>query len=411
MRMRFPQSLPLGLSILLSACAGVPSQTPHRQTTVSPVVIPMDTGSVPSINPPAPAVTAATSDIWDQLRGSFAMADCDATPEIMTWARRYTHNPRQFESQLHEVLPQLEYVQQVAARYDVAGEFVLLPWVESHFQSVPGRRNLPAGMWQIMPVTAGTMGLHVNGHYDGRLDAPAATNAVMKLLKQYHDQFHDWRVADYAYNTGEFNIRHLIQTRGMPANEPVIPNWPVRKVTREHLTKLLAMACVVREPDRFNVSLPTLPGEEHLVQVQVPRSMPITQAADHAGMSVDALKGLNAAFRSDMIDTAAASYLLLPAGHAQQFRDALLDQAGSTTASAGNLLASTPDSDPVAQTPMIRHPARTRIGPKIHTVQQGESLWQIAHDYSVSTSQLQRWNNLHGNVLKPGQVLQLSDNH
>ena len=410
MRMRFPQSLPLGLSILLSACAGVPSQAPpHRHTIVSPAVIPMDTGGAPSINPPA--VTAASPDIWDQLRGSFAMADCDATPEIMTWARRYTHNPRQFESQLHEVLPQLVYVQQVAARYDVAGEFVLLPWVESHFKSVPGHRNLPAGMWQIMPVTAGTMGLHVDGHYDGRLDAPAATNAVMKLLKQYHDQFHDWRVADYAYNTGEFNIRHLIQTRGMPANEPVIPNWPVRKVTREHLTKLLAMACVVREPDRFNVSLPTLPGEEHLVQVQVPRSMPITQAADHAGMSVDALKGLNAAFRSDMIDTAAASYLLLPAGHVQQFRDALLDQAGSTTASAGNLLASTPDSDTVAQTPMIRPPAHTRTGAKVHTVQQGESLWQIAHHYSVSTAQLQRWNNLHGNVLKPGQVLQLSDNH
>jgi membrane-bound lytic murein transglycosylase D len=410
MRMRFPKSLPLGLSILLSACAGVPSQAPpHRQTIVSPAVIPMDTGGVPSINPPA--VPAASPDLWDQLRGSFAMADCDATPEIMTWARRYTRNPQQFESQLHEVLPQLEYVQQVAARYDVAGEFVLLPWVESHFQSVPGRRNLPAGMWQIMPVTAGAMGLHVDGHYDGRLDAPAATNAVMKLLKQYHDQFHDWRVADYAYNTGEFNVRHLIQTRGMPANEPVIPNWPVRKVTREHLTKLLAMACVVREPNRFNVSLPTLPGEEHLVQVQVPRSMPITQAADHAGMSVDALKGLNAAFRSDMIDTAAASYLLLPAGHVQQFRDALLDQAGSTTASTNNLLASTPDSDPVARTPMIGHRAHTGAGPKIHTVQQGESLWQIAHDYSVSTSQLQRWNNLHGNVLKPGQVLQLSDNH
>ena len=409
MRMRFPQSLPLGLSILLSACAGVPSQAPHKQTIVSPVVIPMDTGGVPSINPPA--VTAATPDIWDQLRGSFAMADCDATPEIMTWARRYTHNPRQFESQLHEVLPQLEYVQQVAARYDVAGEFVLLPWVESHFQPVPGRRNLPAGMWQIMPVTAGAMGLHVDGHYDGRLDAPAATNAVMKLLKQYHDQFHDWRVDDYAYNTGEFNVRHLIQTRGMPADEPVIPNWPVRKVTREHLTKLLAMACVVREPDRFNVSLPSLPGEQHLVQVEIPRSMPIAQAADHAGMSVDALKNLNAAFRNDMIDTAAASYLLLPAGHAQQFRYALLDQVGSTTASTGTPLVSTQDSDPVAQTSMISAPVVSGTSPKSHTVRQGESLWQIAHHYSVSTSQLQRWNNLHGSVLKPGQTLQLSDNH
>jgi len=404
MRMRFPQSLPLGLSILLSACAGVPSQAPHKQTIVSPVVIPMDTGGVPSINPPA--VTAATPDIWDQLRGSFAMADCDATPEIMTWARRYTHNPRQFESQLHEVLPQLEYVQQVAARYDVAGEFVLLPWVESHFQPVPGRRNLPAGMWQIMPVTAGAMGLHVDGHYDGRLDAPAATNAVMKLLKQYHDQFHDWRVVDYAYNAGEFDIARLVRTHGLPPDKPVIPQWPVRSVTREHLTKLLAMACVVREPARFGVSLPTLPDEQHLVQVKIFHSMPLTQAANHAGISVDALKSLNSAFRSDMVDADANSYLLLPASQAQQFRDTLLDPPA--LAATDHSLVGSAQSSAASTTPAI-HSSIARPTGKIHTVKAGESLWQIAHLYSVDVAQLQRWNHLHGQTVKPGQVLMVSD--
>ncbi|MGH8160257.1 MAG: LysM peptidoglycan-binding domain-containing protein [Rhodanobacter sp.] len=336
------------------------------------------------------------------------MADCDADPEVLSWAHRYTRNPQQFESQLQAVLPQLVYVQQVAAQYDVAGEFVLLPWVESHFRPVPGRRNLPAGMWQIMPVTAGSMGLRVDGHYDGRLDVPAAANAVMKLLKQYHDQFQDWRVADYAYNAGEFAVKKLIQQRGMPADEPVVPQWPVRKVTREHLTKLLAMACVVREPARFHVSLPTLPSEQHLVQVAMPHSMPIALAADHAGMSVSALKDLNAAFRSDTIDTSASSYLLLPVSHAQQFRDALLDQANGRTVSAS--LAGSLDNDQVAQPPAASTPAVARTGRKTHTVQNGESLWQIARRYSVSTQQLQRWNHLRGNTLKPGQVLQISSN-
>ncbi len=170
------------------------------------------------------------------------------------------------------------------------------------------------------------MGLRVDGNYDARLDVPASANAVMKLLEQYHEQFRDWRVADYAYNAGEFTIRKMIQTHGMPAEQPVIPHWPVRKVTREHLTKLLAMACVVREPERFNVSLPTLPDEQHLVQVKISRSMPIARAADHAGMSVDALRQLNPAFRSDMIDAGAASYLILPARHVRQFGDALLEQ-------------------------------------------------------------------------------------
>ena len=409
MRIRHLRSLPLALSILLAACAGAPTQTPSRHTIEPSAAVTIDTPTAPSAD--KIEIAPATTDVWDQLRSSFAMADCDADPEILVWARRYTRNPQQFENQLHAVLPQLVYVQQVAAQYDVAGEFVLLPWIESHFRPVPGRKNLPAGIWQIMPVTAGSMGLRVDGHYDGRLDVPAAANAVMKLLKQYHDEFSDWRVADYAYNAGEFSVKKHIQQHGMPANEPVIPSWPVRKVTREHLTKLLAMACVVREPDRFNVSLPTLSDEQHLVQVAMPHSMPIAQAADRAGMSVDSLKDLNAAFRTDTIDTAAASYLLLPASHAQQFREALLSQSSRPTASTSLSLDDTGGSDPVSALPAAGTSVNISQNQKTHTVQNGESLWQIAHHYSVSTAQLQRWNHLHGPILKPGQVLQINDNH
>ena len=390
------RSLPLALSILLSACAGIPSQPPHQPgigiapaATVEPEWVP----------PAAEPATSPSTDVWDRLRGSFAMADCDADPEIMTWAKRYTRHPERFESQLQAVLPRLVYVQQVAAHYDVPGEFVLMPWVESHFQPIPARKRLPAGMWQIVPVTAGAMGLRVDGHYDGRLDVPAATNAVMKLLEQYHDQFHDWRVADYAYNAGEFAVRKIIRKHGMPADQPALPDWPVRRVTREHLIKLLAMACVVREPGRFNVSLPRLSEEQHLVKMEIPHSMPIARAADHAGMPVGALKHLNAGFRTDMVDASAASYLILPARHARQLHNALLDTSGD-----GHLPGFADDTSA-----SIAPASKAR--PKTHTVKPGDSLWQIARRYSVKVTQLQRWNHLRRNTLKPGQVLQVSGTH
>jgi membrane-bound lytic murein transglycosylase D len=400
MRKKHLRPLPLLLPLVLAACVGAPTRSPHQPTIKSPATVVATPGI--EVTPPIgkPSVPLPSTNVWDQLRGSFAMADCDADPSVQAWARRYTKNPKQFEDQLQEVLPRLIYVQQVAAQYDVAGEFVLLPWVESRFQSLPVRRRQPAGIWQIMPVTAGAMGLRVDGHYDGRLDVPAAAQAVMKLLKQYHDQFHDWRVADYAYNAGEFSIRKIIQKHGMPPDEPVIPKWPVRKVTREHLTKLLAMACVVREPERFNVSLPTLADEEHLVQVKITHSMPIARAADHAGISVDTLKNLNAAFRNDMIDANAASYLLLPVSHVQQFRNALLEQPQATVTddsrNSGN------SNTAVTSVPVAK------VRQKTHTVRRGESLWQIARDYSVDVTQLQRWNHLNGNTLKLGQMLQVS---
>jgi membrane-bound lytic murein transglycosylase D len=398
------QWVPLALSILLAACATAPSQVPHKPVAIAAPPVTIENGVAPhaklAVASPQPA------DLWDQLRGSFGMTDCDADPSVLAWAKRYTHNPEQFESQLREALPRLTYVQEVAAHYDVAGEFVLLPWIESYFQPVTGRKNRPAGMWQIMPATAGSIGLRVDGHYDGRLDVDASANAVMKLLKQYHDEFHDWRVVDYAYNAGEFNISKLVRARGLPPDKPVIPQWPVRSVTREHLTKLLAMACVVREPARFGVSLPTLPNEQHLVQVKISRSMPITQAADHAGISVDSMKSINSAFRSDMVDADAASYLLMPASHVQQFRDALLDQASLAT--ADNRLSASAGNGGALQIPATTSPKAKPLA-KTHTVKPGESLWQIAHQYSVNIDQLQRWNHLHGQPLKPGQVLVVSE--
>lgn len=387
--------LPLLLSMLLAACAGMPSHGPRPSSVES---LPAQAASPEAAPPPAEqGAPSPAADVWERLRSSFAMPGCDADPAVLAWARHYTRHPRQFESQLQAVMPRLVYVQQVADRYDVAGEFVLLPWVESHFQPVPARKRRPAGMWQIMPVTAGAMGLRVDGHYDGRLDVPAAANAVMKLLEQYHEQFHDWRVADYAYNAGEFTIRKMVQAHGMPAAQPAIPQWPVRKVTREHLAKLLGMACVVREPERFNVSLPTLPDEQQLVKTGISHSMPITQAADHAGMSVEALKLLNSAFRNNTIDASAAPYLILPAQHARQFRDALLEQADSA---GGDLLASANRGD-TAPSPMpAASPPR-----KVYTVKRGDSLWQIARKYSVGVGQLRHWNHLDGHTLKPGQTL------
>ena len=409
--MRRLQLLPLTLSILLAACATAPPQTPHKPPAIAAPAVTVEHDIAPQTA--LPEVTAQPTNLWDQLRGSFAMSDCDADPAVLAWAKRYTHNPEQFENQLREALPRLTYVQEVAAHYDVAGEFVLLPWIESYFKPLAGRRNTPAGIWQIMPATAGSIGLRVDGHYDGRLDVDASANAVMKLLKQYHDQFHDWRVVDYAYNAGAFDINRLVQKQGLPPDEPVIPHWPVRSVTREHLTKLLAMACVVRDPARFNVSLPTLPDEQHLVQVKISRSMPITQAADHAGISVDTLKGLNSAFRSDTVDAGAASYLLLPANHVQQFRDALLDQSALSAnddplSADGDLALSAPTPPPKANKRTSSRPAKSSSA-KTHAVKLGESLWQIAHQYSINIDQLQRWNHLLGQTVKPGQVLIVSE--
>ncbi|MEO8780024.1 MAG: LysM peptidoglycan-binding domain-containing protein [Rhodanobacter sp.] len=387
--------LPLTISFLLSACAGLPSQqASHRPTTVTPLA----PSEVPAaVTPVVVTAPPPAENVWDRLRNSFVMPDCNADPSVVEWAKRYTHNPEVFEQGLRRALPRLVYVQQVAAQYRVPGEFVLLPWVESHYRSVPVRRHHPAGIWQIMPATGRSMGLRIDHDYDARLDMPAATDAVMKLLGRYHDRFHDWRVADYAYNAGEFRLHQLTHRQGAPADEPAIPEMPLHGATREHLVKLLAIACVVREPERFQVSLPILPAADRLVQTPVVHSMTMSRVAKLAGISVEALRQLNPASSKDRRDTAAAAYLMLPAQRADQLRAAMT--ASADPASGNHAASTTTASD---RTLPYRHEKRT------HVVTSGESLWQIARKYSTSVARLEQLNHLPGELaIQPGQVLQL----
>lgn len=314
------------------------------------------------------------------------MADCDSDPSVLHWAHRFTTNPHRFEQLLERSLPRLRYIQDVAKKHQVAGEFVLLPWVESRFLPVRGRGHRPAGMWQIMPITAGSLGLRINRHFDGRMDVAAATEAVMTLLQRYHEQFHDWRLVDYAYNAGEFAVRKLVARHGPPPDQPVIPTLPVRKVTRQHLIKLLAIACVIREPDRFNVELPTLPAEDHLVAVPIKHPMSMAVAAKRAGMTVDALRDYNAAFLNNRINPDDAHTLILPGNRVDDFIEAMHKAVAPNT--------------PVAigdQTPVT---ARAT-----HTVRAGESLWLIARQCGISVKQLKRWNRLKNDQIHAGQVL------
>lgn len=409
------RQLPIALSVLLAACATAPAHPPKATTPVVP------TAPIGKPIPPAAPAVVPTPDVWDELRSNFAMPACDADPAILSWAHRFTRNKRGFEAQINRSLPRLAYAEQSASKHGVASEFALLPWVESRFRPVAGHKNRPAGMWQIMPITARSLGLPVNASYDGRLDVPVATDAVMAMLRRYHDQFQDWRLTDYAYNAGEYAVRRAIRRDGKPAADPVIPHLPIRRAAADHLTKLLAIACVIRDPARFNVTLPPLTAARRLERVTLPHSMSVTEAARRADMPVPALKRLNAAFRHNTLDVHLAHTLLLPHDHAERFYNSLelqpLDGKDELTASVSDHPSLPPlvanENPPIQPSlentpaPATELPAHTRKA-KTHIVKAGESLWAIAHHYHLSVAELTRWNHLSGRRIKPGQSLRLS---
>jgi membrane-bound lytic murein transglycosylase D len=352
--------------------------------------------------------------------------------------------PNRFEQQVNEVLPLIVYAHKSAAQHSVAGEFALLPWVESQYRHVPGAKNRPAGMWQIMPQTAHTLGLRVEKNYDERLDITKSTDSVMTMIRRYYDDLGDWRLVDVAYNAGEFGLKKTIDKHGGPTADEGLPDVPMKAATREHLVKLMAIACIVRDPGRFNVQLPRQDGDDALQVVQVSNPQSLAQAAKQSGLSMNDLRDFNPAYRTTK--GTVASSLLLPKSAADQYNlgpvaavveepsssvddDAVADVASSKGGKNGKnaksaklskaQLAKAAKASKSGKADAIAKAAKSSKGAKsgkteepavasVYKVNNGESLWTIARRHQVSVEQLMKWNDLQTQAVKPGQVLRLT---
>ncbi|MEO7325899.1 MAG: transglycosylase SLT domain-containing protein [Dokdonella sp.] len=307
--------------LLLAACASpsmrpVASSPPTAPTPSAPAVTPQDEAEVAAAIPP-------DHSPWQRLRKRFAMQGCDYRPEVQRWARYYTHGARAFVASWKQALPFLLLVADQLEQRDLPGEFALLPYLESNYQPLPSHGDRSAGIWQLVPDTAREAGLRVTADYDGRLDALASTTAALDLLARYFKEFADWRLADMAFNSGEFRVKKLLGERDarlLSAEE--LSHLAFNRITHEHLDRLLALACVVDDPARFNISLPEPDDDDRLEVVPLDAGMDLRLAARFADLDVGEIRRWNAGYRRNRMPATAIHRLLLPATHVQKFRSA-----------------------------------------------------------------------------------------
>lgn len=57
---------------------------------------------------------------------------------------------------------------------------------------------------------------------------------------------------------------------------------------------------------------------------------------------------------------------------------------------------------------VIAVPAHSQQTPVVHIIQQGETLFSIARDYTITVGELRQWNNLDSDNLSPGQTIRIS---
>lgn len=295
-RARTPRAaLPAAMALLLGACASPPIKPPPSAPPVQPLV------QNAAVAPPAATADAdepTSLSPWVRLRARFAMKGCDYRPEVQRWATIYTQHPRQFSSSWERAMPFLLSVIDAVEQRDLPGEFALLPYLESTYAPIASRGDRAAGMWQIVPDTARAAGLTVSAEYDGRLDAIASTSAALDLIEHYRDEFGDWRLADMAYNSGEYKVRKLLGERdahSLSASD--LGKLPFNRVTHEHLDRLLALSCIIDDPARFGVTLPEPGADDVFASLDLRAAMDLRLVARLARLDIDDVRRWNAGYR------------------------------------------------------------------------------------------------------------------
>jgi membrane-bound lytic murein transglycosylase D len=288
-----------------------------------------------------------------------------------------------------------------------------LPMLESSYNvSEPGRRGDPAGMWQLMPHTARRHGLAINRDYDGRLDPVASTGVAIAMLKAFDQQFGNWRLADLAYNAGSGAVADALHGHKDPGDS-AIPDIGLSAISRKHLAKLMALSCIIREPQRFHVELPQPTAADRLQAIDVPKGLKLRAIADKADVPESDLRALNAGYRGSRIPAHSPGKLLLPATAADALA-AALDVDTSEPVAQADAHDQGADSNDGVRMPGGSDPPHAAADSGTHAntgyshvVRKGETLWSIADRYHVTIGDLKRWNHLSGDDIRPGEQLRV----
>ena len=200
-----------------------------------------------------------------------------------------------------------------AERRGLPTELALLPIIESSYDPAATSSAAAAGMWQFIPSTGRIYGLRQTGLYDGRRDVVESTRAAYEFLGSLYNQFGSWELALAAYNAGPGRIQQAInrnQAAGLPTDY-----WSLRlpQETMNYVPRFIAVAQIVKNQNKYGVSLPPIANRPHFREVQVQGGVSLNQISQITGLSRPELYQLNPGYRGEVIDPASPMRILIPA--------------------------------------------------------------------------------------------------
>ncbi len=451
----------LSVHILITSCSHFPGQltqepkpesepqtqtAPSWPTSTTPVTVLSTWPNTSEENQP--------DDVWQRIRNSFQFDLTMDNERIKQQRDRYAKHPDYITRVSSRGAPYIHYISEQIDVRRIPGELALLPIVESAFDPFAYSHGRAAGVWQFIPSTGRYFGLKQDWWHDGRRDIRAATNAALDYLTSLSNQFDgDWMLALASYNAGGGTVRRAIR-RNIEAGKPTdFWSLDLPKETRAYVPKLIALAQLLKNPQKYNVAFVPVNNTPHFIVAGTAGQIDLSQVATLANTDLDEIYRLNPQYNRWATHPDGPHEVLLPvAAHAHFVRElaalpqqdrlkwhryvvksgdnlGAISQRFRTTTDVirssnnlrGNLIRvgqtlmipgarKTASNYALSSTERKTRTAKQRQPKKTqkhqHTILKGESLWGIARKYGVKTNQLTHWNSMApGDPLRVGKTL------
>ena len=317
-----------------------------------------------------------------------------------------------------------------------------IPLLEASFVNQERGKNSPAGLWQIMPLTAKNLRLRNDESIDERLDLIKSTDAASSYLKKYYKKLDKWYLAILAYNSGEGNVaegvarcaldRYLELNPNMN-NTPSINNYKKMlndyRVTKtgfsnlydvynrfessysfEYLVKnnkenkYLAESSITYIKKLIAFSMITnrdlfksidKKAKYTLEKVKAPKGIQLRSLANAINMDYNEFRNLNKHIKKETLPSDSKSYnIYIPQNKLELYNQ--------------RIFTIKPIKENVTDTKIVET-KKTNITnkPIIYIIKKGDSFESISKKYKVNLKKLKSDNNKKSNLIKIGDKIEI----
>ncbi len=330
-------------------------------------------------------------------------------------------------------------MKKVLREHGLPEDLVYLAMIESGFNPTARSRRRAVGPWQFVYRTGKKYGLRVNYWVDERRDPEKSTVAAARYLKDLYDQFQCWYLAAAGYNAGEGRIARAIRRYRTEDFWKLSKYRYLKRETRDYVPKMIAAALIAKNPEKYGFEGIDYDDPIEYEKVKVPPATDLRIVAKCCGVTYKEIKLLNPELLRWCTPPDEPDYeLKIPKGKKEAFLHCFAKLPESRRRYSGFIRYRIRRGDTLwkisrrfgislkvlMRLNRIRNPRRLRAGhwilvprpakaapvPKerrqrgrkvVYVVKKGDTLWEIARRFDLSVTEIKRWNNLRGDLIRP----------